>query len=211
MFLQSSEIRWFFPQSLPQEVLEWFSAGENLTPERVREDEYLLFPGCDTVGVKLREGKLEVKTLQAASRPLDLDGGITGRTDQWVKWSFGNEGLKTMKEALLESERWGRVSKERFLRKFSYDSGNPVEVQSEEKPLPTSGCNVELTRLRVNADPGEWFSLGFEAFGAPASTAKILDDTLRKFFGEHGDMPGVRLTGRESLSYPAWLATLTWR
>ena len=55
--------------------------------ERERNDDYLLLPGCDTVGVKQRQGKLEVKALVAGPSPFSL-GAVVGRLDQWVKWSF---------------------------------------------------------------------------------------------------------------------------
>ena len=55
--LHSAEIRWFVPGQIPQAVLDWFGAGHALKPEEKRIDEYLMFPDCDTVGVKLRQGK----------------------------------------------------------------------------------------------------------------------------------------------------------
>lgn len=204
--VHSAEIRWFIPGPLPGDVRDWFGAGQGLTPEKARDDAYLFFPGCDTVGVKLREGKLEVKAVVSPPRPLHLGDGVNGRTDQWVKWSLGSEGLKALEDDLRQSGRWVEVRKERYLRKFSADGETPVEVPAREKP--DRGCNAELTCIRVDGDPGEWFSIGFEAFGPAGGVGKTLDDTLRLFFGRHGGVPGLRLTGRESMSYPVWLATL---
>lgn len=205
---QSAEIRWFVPEALPTEVLQWFGAGQAVDSEGTREDQYLVFPGCDTVGVKLREGKLEVKAMLSPSRPIDLAEGINGRTDQWIKWSLDSKALSILEDELLQSGRWIRVRKTRFLRKFSLDSDTPVEVPVWERPFPSKGCIVELTRVGVGADLTSWFSLGFEAFGPGRSDVGVLYETARHFFHLHGSMPGVRLTGREALSYPAWLATL---
>jgi hypothetical protein len=86
-FFQSDEIRWFWPVHDQSEVLlAWFTrqgrlplvaetrqyvsqpdAGPFAKQERPRTDEYLLLPNCQTVGVKQREGRLEVKALVAVA------------------------------------------------------------------------------------------------------------------------------------------------
>lgn len=208
--LRSAEVRWFFPGAWPDEVRRWFGAGRQLEAEGEREDRYLLFPECETVGVKLREGKLEVKARVSGPGPFAVADGVRGRTDQWVKWSFASEGLQTLTGDLLRSGRWVGVRKERYLRKYSVDSGQVEEVPPRQKPLPVSGCNVELTAVGVDAEPASWYSLGFEAFGNPAGLAGTLEEAVRSFFAVNGGMPGVTLSERESLNYPAWLATLAY-
>lgn len=206
---RSAEARWFISGSLPDEVLRWFKAGQALNPEGVQVHEYLLFPDCQSVGVKLREGRFEIKALLAAAQPLLPGLGIEGRTDQWVKWSFACEGLPTLDSALHQSGHWLKVQKERFLRRFSADMGHLAEVTAPPGSLPESGCNVELTRVEVDVKPQSWFTLGFEAFGQPAVAVKILLDALRLFFKDHGPVPGVSLSEGNSLSYPTWLAKVS--
>ena len=72
---------------------------------------------------------------------------------------------------------------------------------------PDVGCNIELTVVDVKADIGTWLTFGFEAFGPSGRVMALLDEAVRHFFAAHGPTP-VRLDGRDSLSYPAWLATL---
>jgi hypothetical protein len=206
--LRSAEIRWFFPRPWSDEVRLWFSAGRELEPEGEREDQYLLFPDCETVGVKLREGKLEVKARVSGPSPISLENGVRGQTDQWVKWSFASQGLPALTQDLLQSGQWVGVQKKRIVRKFSADSDSVKEVPPKQQPFPASGCNVELTAIKVNATPKLWFSLGFEAFGPPAAVARILDEAVRSFFSGNGAMPGIRLSESESLNYPAWLRML---
>jgi hypothetical protein len=206
--LHSAEVRWFIPTSLPDGVRHWFTAGDpqpDLEPGR--GDEYLLFPNSDMVGVKLRQGKLEVKALVHPPRPVSVVAGVNGRTDQWVKWSFEDEGLKALDAGLRQSGCWVKVVKERYLRKFSADAGQVAEVPAKQKPFPGLGCNVELTSIEVEAETRRWFSLGFEAFGPPGATPKILDETLGQFFIGRGPAPGVSLNVLASFSYPTWLAT----
>ncbi len=180
--LHSAEARWFIPKVLPGEVLSWFRAGLVLDSEGVQVHEYLLFPDCDSVGVKLREGKLEIKAMLSAPRRLSRDLGVKGRTDQWVKWSFASEGLETLDPALHQSGRWLKVRKERFLRQFSADRGGLVEITAGQRTFPANGCHVELTRIEVEANPRFWFSLAFEAFGAPDVIAEILESAIRSLF-----------------------------
>lgn len=209
--LRSAEIRWFILGALPDEVLSWFKSAQILDSEGVQVHEYLLFPDCQSVGVKLREGRFEIKAILAASQPLSLDLGIRGRTDEWIKWSFASEGLQAIDPALHQAGRWLKVYKERFLRRFSADRGSLVEVTAKRGCLPGVGCNIELTRIEVEVNPRFWFSLGFEAFGPSAVSAKILLDATHLFFQEHGRVPGISLGERDSLSYPSWLAKVAKR
>ena len=94
MVLHTSEIRWFLRGTLPLEILSWFSAGHVPDSEPVQVQEYLLFPDCESVGVKLREQRFEIKAQSGPSRPLHLAFGINGRTEDWVKWSLSAEGLQ---------------------------------------------------------------------------------------------------------------------
>ena len=204
----TAEARWFIPETLPDAVLDWFRAGQALNSGGVQVHEYLLFPDCDSVGVKLRDGRFEIKAMRGASQPLSQDLGINGRTEQWVKWSFASEGLQALDQALHQSGRWLKVRKERFLRRFSAERGRLMEVTARQGALPVVGCNIEVTRIDVDANPRFWFSLGFEAFGPATVTARILDDALLLLFNEHGCGPGTTLSESESTGYPAWLAKL---
>ena len=206
--LHTAEARWFIPEALPDTVLEWFKGGQPLDSEGVQVHEYLLFQDCESVGVKLRDGRLEIKAMRGPSQPLSLPAGIRGRTEQWVKWSLASEALRTIDEALHQSGRWLKVRKERFLRRFYSERGRLKEITILQGPFPLTGCTIEVARVDVDADPQSWYSLGFEAFGPLAVTAGILDDALFSFFNEQGPAPGRGLTENESAGYPAWLAKL---
>ena len=58
----TAEVRWFYEGAVSPEVLEWFEQGE-LTPEEqpYRVDYYLRLSDRDSLGIKLREGRIEVK------------------------------------------------------------------------------------------------------------------------------------------------------
>ena len=72
--------------------------------------------------------------------------------------------------------------------------------------LPLEGCNVELTKVTWDGAGGtEWFSVGFEAFGAFGSVEQNLRQT-----SEHlklGQLVG--LSTEHMMNYPKWLRVLT--
>lgn len=225
-FYHSGETRWFLPeQARWDELLNWFTregqlklvtesgnyipqpkAAPFVKQERKRTDEYLLLPDCDTTGIKQRQGRLEIKPLVAGPRPFVV-GDAAGRMDQWVKWSLKpSENIKTSLEADLHmSGPWRNVEKRRFTQKYSFDSGSLIPVSPDA--WPNTGCNIELTLLNTKASIENWITFGFEAFGPSGEVIALLNEALPYFFTAHGSA-AVLLDGRDSLSYPAWLAML---
>ncbi|NIV28827.1 MAG: hypothetical protein GWN58_04720, partial [Anaerolineae bacterium] len=56
------EARWFMRGSIPHEVREWFARGEPAPiHEPPRMDHYLRLQRSNALGIKLREGRLEIK------------------------------------------------------------------------------------------------------------------------------------------------------
>jgi hypothetical protein len=208
MMLYSAEARWFIPERLPDIVLEWFKAGRPIDSEGEHVHEYLSFPGCECVGVKLRDGRLEIKAMRGSSEPLGPGLCVAGRKEQWVKWSLAGDALRTLDGPLHQSGQWLKVSKERFLRRFYPEQGGATELKAGQGPLLATGCNIEVCRVEVDAETRYWFTIGFEAFGPPQVITGILDNALVSFFKDNGPMPGRTLTGNESTGYPAWLLRL---
>jgi len=206
--LYSTETRWFIAEVLPDGVLDWFKSGALLDSEGVRDHQYLLFPGCDSVGVKLRDGRFEIKAIRGSSQPLNSSPGIEGNKQHWVKWSPASDALQALEAPLRRSGQWIKVRKDRYLRHFSFERGALLEAIGKWAAFPEMGCNVEVARIEVDAEPQRWFTIGLEAFGPPAVTGPILDDALRLFFGTYGPPPSGALTNGHSASYPAWLAQL---
>ena len=222
----SAEIRWFLPdQGHWDRLFAWFMLPGQLPlivedenyikkdlskpfvkEEKPRTDAYLLFPDCEALGVKRRQGRLEVKALVAGPRPFSL-GAVAGRMDQWVKWSFApSESIRAQLGIELDqSGEWCEVEKIRYLQKYSFDAGSWIAVSPEQ--YPDAGCSIELTKVKVLPGAGRWLTFGFEAFGPAGQIIAILDEAVQNFFAGHGPPP-VQLDGRNSLSYPAWLAML---
>lgn len=168
VFFSSAEIRWFLynQQDEWDKMLSWFHEHESndnssfelgsiIKKESTRVDKYLLLPDCDTVGVKQRQGKLEVKAIVGGVRPFSLASfDVTGKVDQWIKWSFDSDHSEQLEAELDQAGSWRRIEKTRYLQKYSFDTGEIVSVTPDARP--NSGCNIELTRLTVKANKWDW-------------------------------------------------------
>jgi hypothetical protein len=208
--INTAEVRWFFPgdspgegrvPSPPSEVKEWFRQGSDLFwPPRGRTDSYLLLPGCETTSVKRREGRFEVKAMRGGSEAVRYGTGISGRSEAWIKWSYGNGAVQGFIEALAqEPEGWLEVIKWRWLRKFSLDQTMPVEVNLADRPM--QGCNIELTA--VKADDHDWWTFGLEGFGPANDVRENLRIVATHFFAK--TKPPLSLNATNSCAYPVWL------
>ena len=226
MMITTTEVRWFFPGTVPAEVWEWFRRGDHCVQQPDRTDAYLVLPGCSTAGIKLREGRLETKMQTERPAAIDYPGGVSGYVDSWVKWSR-SAGLSREARTFLsaEGEEWVDVGKRRAVRAFSLDGtgtgiegdpleGQPVGIGIEEVDCrgarPEHGCGLELTELVV-LEPNEsnWWTLGLEGFDEDGDPASCLDRVARHLFA--GSPPPVDVGLDASCSYAAWLGSGVWR
>lgn len=215
----TGEIRWYLQGGLPAEARAWFGVGDLGRQEATRTDQYLALPGCETTGVKIREGRLEVKALVASGGTGRYPNGVTGSRETWVKWSCEAADRETLRHLITDSDDdWIFVRKSRFLRRFEWSRGGLEEVDAAQAP-PIPGCHIELTTIRAVVGkqgrgpiPGgawdraaPWWSLSLEAFGEPGSLLEDVDRAAGDFFREP---PPIDLVEGCSYSYPTWLARL---
>lgn len=224
LLYNSAEIRWFLP---PTEdwgtVLDWFldkgtakanqtvnsspdflRVFDNIKKEQLRTDEYLVIPHCNTVGVKQRQGKLEVKA-QIGEIENYQDETVSGKIDYWSKWSFqpSETNSSLLEKDLQLSGEWLKINKIRYLLKLSH-SDNGVRAVTPDV-WPEKGCQVELTQVWVEGSDEIWTSIGFEAFGDTfLNMGSILKDSIL-FFISKRYLPIFKLSLENSLSYPTWL------
>ncbi|MCL6259907.1 hypothetical protein M3O96_12455 [Aquiflexum sp. TKW24L] len=220
---QSAEIRWFLPPTLEWEVaLEWFMGDDykktdpiadnisgkifsnNIKREELRTDEYLIIPHCTSVGVKKRQGKLEVKA-QIGTPEKYIHNSISGEINYWFKWSFqpSESNISIMKEDLNLSGEWFKIFKVRYLLKLSKVKNDIIEISPEE--WPESGCQVELTQIWREGDLQKWTSFGFEAFGGSFQNMKENLTESILFFLSTRKKTSLILQTDNSVSYPEWI------
>lgn len=190
------EARWFIPGVLPQTVQAWFKAFGKRVVQPPRVDQYLL--GTDaTLGIKTREGSLEVKQRSTDRGEFTFRPGITGRVESWVKWSFP---LATSAAPInLDAANWMPVTKVRQLLLYTFSEQGEINLNPPGE-YPTPFIGLELTELQL-AEKESWWTVGLELNGPPESDHS---DLLR--LAEHVfQSPPAELAQAQSLSYPAWL------
>jgi len=203
---RSAEIRWFYKQELPLGVKDWFCGSRLCKEEAARTDHYLVLPGSNEVGVKVRDGrKLEIKARTRMPQPFFLaTGASVGKQDTWVKWSREDREVADRLAALEDaSPEWVAVAKKRWIRKFRLDAADNVEETDPGTELDR-GYEVELSEVTVRGEP--WWTLAFESFGEVNRTTYLEQVALHVL----KMLPhGVALTERDSMAYPEWLSRLT--
>ena len=198
----SCEVRWFFPGDASTAAERWIAAGEHSTQQAERTDRYLVLPGCDTAGIKVREGNFEIKARISPAEAITWNESIAGFRDAWVKWSRELHDLRGLANHPRDDETWVDVSKQRCVRLFSFESGSPVEV-APGGPWLSAGCLVEKSIVRAAEE--DYWSFCFEAFGKPDALIGHLDTMVHYVAAEE---PSLELPLSASMSYPAWLSSL---
>ena len=200
--MPTAEVRWFFEGPVPDEIERWFCRGDLLSQAAPREDHYLLFPASLGLNVKLREGRLEIKSLVKALGARTLATDITGHVQMWEKRSGGDAALREFERLRTSAPHlWIAVKKERLLRKFSLDGGS-IKEAAAGKVFLSEGCTVELTRIAVDGK-AHW-SFAFEAYGDPSRVEESLMRVASHVLSDKRRLQGA-FSPANSHSYPEWL------
>lgn len=202
--LTTSEIRWFYQGTVPPAIESWFNAdvlSEDCETFEDREDWYLLIPGCEFLGVKLRQERLETKLRITESGILQFRNNVIGSAEQWMKSTCEDAKLESLiTPEVVAKGQWLKVEKVRSqMRYLVADNHNLTPASTEQKSQ--EGCNVELTQLIVNQNL--WWSLGFEASGTDGNLTSNLETVAKKLFQT---FPQQELSLVDSYAYPKWLS-----
>jgi hypothetical protein len=192
MPLITCEMRWFFDGPLPDEATRWFEGG---AAAPWRDDRYLVLPGVADMGIKRREGRLEIKGRTVVLGNHRIAPAIEGVAERWCKWSYDPAIESFLGRATIV------VGKCRVQRYFLLSSDGSAQ-ETAQRDLARRGFSVELTRIRL-AGADHW-SLGVEA--AP-DDGTLLDDLLRALADVLRGFP-LPLPPMRSRSYPGWLMDL---
>jgi len=202
--LTTSEMRWFFPGEIPKEIENWFAtnilSGDSQTPED-REDWYLRIPGCETLGVKLRQQRLEIKWRSTESGIWHLKDHVAGAAEKWVKWTCEEKEIESVitKDVIAKGE-WVRVKKVRSQIRYLVNDDRTFTPAATDL-TSKDGCNIELTQLKINQDL--WWSLSFEASGQNANLENNLEIVTKWAINTY---PQLKLPPENSYAYPKWFA-----
>lgn len=222
MPVTSCEVRWFLEGSVGEYdgLRRWFQTVDPWPPRPVREttsyaetrpaaactDIYLLVPGASDMGIKWRDGMLQLKGRLDDARARTSFGRFRGNVERWVKWSY--DDLTPFFRNVFAAPPPGAVTvpvrKIRALRKLSAD---PLTGWAEEVPPDSRlarGVLCELTDVEVS---GQTFcTLAFEAFPYSPRMADAFTTIVETCLES---LEGQALAASHSMSYPAWLGAIT--
>lgn len=199
MFL-TLEIRWFYPGALPEALVAWLEAGARLlAAQPARRDHYLRLAGNRALGIKLRQGGLEIKRRERGGQPLTLGPQVAGTVERWRKWRFPLAAGGQAGGLLVPPGDWLAVEKERYLARYRLEARGGATPSSLDGGA-AQGCEFEVSRLRAGGRA--WWSVCFEAFGRESGLEKSLMAVAEQVLG--GGWP-LALAPERSYGYPAWL------
>jgi hypothetical protein len=200
--VETSEIRWFYQGEIPEIVLDWYDdcPGEKVD-EPERTDRYFVGASPE-VGIKIREGRLELKRLIDRTETIAMARVHTAYQEEWRKWSFrlavNNDGSWAGIDSTLD---WIDVSKLRSLR-FYQPTAAGILVPKET--AMSEGCQLELSRIQSKDQ--RWWSLGFESTGDVNRRQKSMHLVARNLLKS---LRGVDLQGEDCFGYPRWIAKMS--
>ena len=200
----TAEVRWFWQGEVPNAALTWLTAQPGDAPSKdTRTDHYLLVNATDTLGVKLREGNIELKQRMEPPRIESLADRAQGLVELWTKWSFDLARERSVLHQLTDSPTWIGIKKTRWLKAYRVtDQGNVEPLPKDEDP--TQLCTVEITRVtalpETQRDP--WWTLGLEASG---NETRLIQTLIRTAAGLLDASFPAAMTTENSHSYPQWL------
>jgi hypothetical protein len=196
----TAEVRWFYQGKIPVEVAEWFanSAGPiDYQPPRV--DDYLLIPDANSVNVKLREGRIEIKQRYGAAVRHRFAGGSAGNIEFWRKWGFDVAQGSSNGDFEETADTWLAVRKGRMARTYALQAEGGVTPLTDLREIE-HGCSLELTEIEAGGE--HWWSLCFEGLGLADRLMETLVTVADQVLATSNTF---RLDNHDSCGYAAWL------
>ncbi len=197
--MYTAEVRWFFNHPVAMTTLLKIFPHQ-MQPER--HDFYLLHTG-NHLGIKWREGNVEIKQRQEESQPYRKDN-LSGQLEFWKKWSFALKEEKALQAFLNpgHQQHWMKMEKQRTLLLFVYDlqerKTSPVSPDSEVE----AQCELEVTRIVINEKA--FYTIGLEASGPTERLKEILDGTIEYVLNKI-NLKEWHLSLQHAESYPSWI------
>jgi hypothetical protein len=200
--IDTAEIRWFYKGEIPVQFKDWFVAlSGRLEDQDERTDQYFCMPDHSKLGIKLREGRFEIKKLISNVGILGSKSA-EGIADTWKKWSFKADEQEGMSALVNEPEHWIGIHKKRSLQKYIPDTTETL-APAKEGPFSMEGFHVELCSVKFNGK--HYWTFGMESFGPESRIVALLQSGFKQIFQS---TPPTPLKLEQSLSYPEWLCVL---
>lgn len=190
--LSTCEIRWFGCGELPLEPIGnlLHSLNANWKEETPRTDHYLSLPPERMTGVKFREGKIEIKWLDAIhSSP---EGWVAGALESWRKLSMPAD-----QSPWVESSNWIAVQKRRRMLHWVLRNSHVTLANGDERAATC--CVQEFSEVKIGRN--QYWSICLEGVGV--ERLNCLNATLARL--RKSELPEIVRACRVC-SYPVILA-----
>jgi hypothetical protein len=200
--LTTYEVRWFNSGNIPENIESWFKHGCLLSPTKLpekREDVYLYTPKCNYLGIKLREGGLEIKWRYVEKTAMQFGSSVEGNIEKWKKWRCLDSSEESFSlQQIGDNPVWVKVGKVRSSQLYEIVEKKPQAVSNDANV--DNGCSLELTNVEINGN--KWWSIALEAFGEDTNLKDNLQATADFVFSNYDSLP---LQAENSYSYPSLL------
>ena len=197
------EVRWFQQGQVDSGVQAWFHrVADHAQEQSPRVDYYLQKASAGNVGIKLREGMVEIKERCHQSGQIQFHPHVHGVVESWRKWSFPYPENLAIGQSDAFHQSWISVKKERWLCIFQINGGEIEAVPPSSREL-TGGCGIELTQVEAKGEL--WSSVELEAFGPAEQNYDRLIATAEHIFSI-GEPPLFK--AQNSYAYTKWLGVL---
>jgi hypothetical protein len=200
--LTTYEVRWFNSGNIPENIESWFKHGCLLSPTKLpekREDVYLYTPKCNYLGIKLREGGLEIKWRYVEKTAMQFGSSVEGNIEKWKKWRCLDSSEESFSlQQIGDNPVWVKVGKVRSSQLYEIVEKKPQAVPNDANV--DNGCSLELTNVEINGN--KWWSIALEAFGEDTNLKDNLQATADFVFSNYDSLP---LQAENSYSYPSLL------
>jgi len=212
----SHEVRWFLNGSIEQYPMlrAWVEHGAHSPKWSGRlggkPDAYIVIPGAVDMGMKWREGQLQIKGLESSLGTQVFrahEGHHAGKVERWMKWSYEGKSIESAFSPWFSSSQSGpkivEVQKTRCLRKIRINPFTGALSEVDASASIDRGGVLEVTDLRVGER--SYCSMAFEAFPNDSAMHGNFTTFVNTFLET---LPDIRLEEANSMSYTAWLQTL---
>jgi hypothetical protein len=218
--LSTREVRWFFGggvnrhESLKRwfEEIAPFEKGPGVGPPVWRgrlgdqPDVYLLVPRSDDIGIKWREGELQIKGRISCSGTQIFCGRHQGKIERWMKWSYA-ELPSAYRRLFTAGEGLGLITaavrKTRALRKLRLDTLTGEAQEIDPNIFIDRGLHLDLTDLEVAGKT--YCSLAVEAYPDDSAMDVAFTRAVEAFLD---GLAAPTLSAAQSHSYPSFLRDL---
>jgi len=199
---KTAEIRWFIVGFIPEKIKKRLDL-RIFKNQPEREDIYLKTDDGKNTGVKIREERLEIKTLLSMTGKHISYKKISGEIGLWIK--IGSL-LKKESQSLFKGNEI-RVRKKRSILGLQYKKSKIIPYHYDLINL-ASGCMIEVSEIKIMKN--NYWSINLECWNTDEDPAISLVDYASFAFTKYLSVfqKNSYLTDQNCLSYPEFLGSL---